>query len=572
LSLTDCYQDTNSETRTLFASGPTWRVLGFGSAHRADGDLPPGEDAFWVGNIVRGDPLDRTLGSLDGQFALTQIRSASPEVRVVADPFGMYGLYAYEGPEISYFSTSAVALARHLRLELDDIGVNCFLRTGSLFGRRTLFAGLSRVMPAECTTFSSSGVRTETYWEPRPDGQITDLRFKDVVSRTAESVRLSLNVSLADRSPLAADLTGGLDSRMLSLLLDGAGLEFTAITDGPTDAADSILAREVAGLKGWDWVANPSDPGDDRMLLTRSALAWGGGALEAIQLGDVLGFHTASPLRQMLRIHAGAGEIARDFFWIQEMTAAGRTNKVNVDRLIDLRIVAPSDLRPFAVDPTALVWDELRSSLLQQIAPLADEVNTFQLEVLYALRCRGGYGAYLSATAAATSGVFPFFFRDVFVAFTSIKARYRLQHHFQGALIQFLDDNVARLRTTRGGPALPYTIGNVGRQLPYIAQQGSNLARRTARKYGSRFSRRTAPRGPAVGADSGGSDEWFDLIRFLFGADPNGRSDWAVGALLSPDGFDDLVRDARAGRAVSRVMLARLATVEGVSRMVRGDL
>lgn len=579
VAFADCYETVNAEGRTAIDEGLHWRLAGFGEVHRSGHGDDLERQSYWVGNIIGGGPSVKPLDSIDGQFALVQIAPAVSEVTVATDPFGMYGLYHYQDSRKSYFSTSPIAVALHLGLELDELGVKSYLRTGSLFGRRTLFRGLNRLMPAEFMTCSPTSFRTGVYWNPLPDCRISDLRFKHVVPKIAEVVSGSLKSSLADFPPLATDLTGGFDTRTLCLILENADLDFDAITDGNPASPDATLAREIATLKGWNWVSNPVDPVADRMLSTRSAIAWGGGGLEAIQLGDILSLHSRSPLRGRLRLGAGAGEIARDFFWIQEMSSIGRTNKVKLDRLINLRLMGPTDLRAFSVDPTGAVWEELRDSLLERSRCFNDQVNTFQLDVLYAFKCRGHYGAYLSATAGQTSQVLPFLFRDLFVSFTSVKPRYRLQHHFQGALIQFFDERLAQLRTTRGGPALPYSLRNVARQLPYFAEQGMNLGRRAMKKHGAKLSRKVGStlqfegRGDSdASCEVGESDEWFELIRYLFGTNLDRRDSWAVGDQVSLKGFEQLVQGARAGSELSRSQLARLATVEGASRMARGEL
>jgi hypothetical protein len=105
-------------------------------------------------------------------------------------------------------------------------------------------------------------------------------------------------------------------------------------------------------------------------------------------------------------------------------------------------------------------------------------LNSAQLDMLYAYKSMGHFGAYQSASRGTIHVELPFYFRDAFNAPFSVAPAHRNMHRLMREAIQLLDTRIARLPTTTGGPAEPLSARNAHRFVPYLENRASGIARK----------------------------------------------------------------------------------------------
>jgi asparagine synthase (glutamine-hydrolysing) len=437
------------------------------------------------------------VDDLEGQFALLAYDDAHATLILASDPFGMHGVYVAERNGKTYVSTSVLALARYLRATPSLLGVHSFLRAGYHFGRRTSWEGIERLDPATCLAFTPEGVETQVYWAPAVDAPVARLDFEEVVAHCTEVAVGAYRDLFTPTPPVWVDLTGGYDTRLLVLALRAAEVAFDTNTRETRYAADISVAREIARRAGWNWslLSLPDDWESSLQSMLPVALAWGDGNLDAIQLARVLWAHGELGREHRDLVIGGGGEHYRGFTWRQEFLQAGRSSRVNMDNWLDMRLLHPMNTQIFASDPTPEVRDDFRERMAQRAEPYSGEPNTTQLDVMYAYKVTGHFGAYLSADGAFLRSRLPFYFRPIFGAAFSTNHRHRDNHRLMRHMINRLDPTLAAVRTATGGPAQPWRLSNLHRFAPYYV----DIARRAVAKLSYRatghavFSRRTQP-------------------------------------------------------------------------------
>src|SRR5947207_3110480 len=142
--------------------GPSWQ-LSTGTPHDA------------------GSSGGTRLEDLDGQFAWAAYDAAADELSVATDPFGMQPVFVARREGKTYISTSALALAKHLRARASKLGVITFLRAGYQFGSLTNWEGIERLKPGTRIRFGGGGATYETYWKPEIDEPVTRLDLPHAV-------------------------------------------------------------------------------------------------------------------------------------------------------------------------------------------------------------------------------------------------------------------------------------------------------------------------------------------------------------------------------------------------------
>ncbi|MCW2739633.1 MAG: hypothetical protein JWR45_55 [Blastococcus sp.] len=423
------------------------------------------------------------LASVDGQFALVSYDDATGEAVVAGDPLGMFGVYVAAGQGVLYVSTSSLALARFLRAPADRLALQSFLLSGYHFGSRSHWQGVDRLEPGQVVRVGPEGRSQEYYWRPQVDPAVQRLTLGKAADHCIEASVGALS-RLGGQPESWIDLTGGYDSRLLALLLRRAGVSFAANTRHTTDPAEIAIARRIVELTGWTWVHPQLPPDWDAVLPGElaSSLAWGDGNLEVLQLSRVLWVHRQLARSRPALLSGGGGEHLQFAGWKSEFRAAGRSNRVNFDNFIDMRMIKPVNRSVLAGDPLPDVREDMRQRLARWIEPYSSELNTTQLDLLYAYKVTGHFGAYRSADDGLLTAQLPYYFRPVFEAAFSTDYRHRNGHRLMRHMMKRLDPALAALPTTRGGPAEPLRITNAHRYAPYFTQ----LARKAVTKVSDR--------------------------------------------------------------------------------------
>ena len=226
----------------------------------------------------------------------------------------------------------------------------------------------------------------------------------------------------------------------------------------------------------------------------RRAAGWADGTLDAFTLARVLRRHELKTGLSGHVITGGGGEHFNSFPWQQEFLRAGRRRAVNYDALLSMRYLKQVDTGMLGQDPDADVREYFRERLSDRAGPYRGTPNTTQLDVIYAYKSVGHFGAYRSAGEGIVRTDIPCYYRDLFVSAFSADHRWRNNHRLQRRVIARLSPVLAALPTTRGGSAQPITARNAHQLVPYYA----SVAQRAVRKL-SRLGKPALP--AALGAD-----------------------------------------------------------------------
>jgi hypothetical protein len=523
----------------IVADGSSWAAV----AGRAYGGTLPGA----------------SLQELDGQFALVEHDGDLEQTTVATDPFGLQSLYVSRRDGLLYVSTSCLALAKHLRSAPDRIGLEVFLRAGYHFGTTTSWEAIERLDPGTCVTVGPDGFSQHRYWQPTIDEDIRHLGFRESLALCLETGAATYREYFADRPGAWVDLTGGYDTRLLALQLAAEEVPFTANTRGDPRGGDREIAHELAAAAGWEAVDLTTRPSWDQQLpdILPVALGWGDGNLEVLELSWVLWAHEQLAQRQRSLLIAGGGEHYRGFAWRQEFLAAGKSNRVKMDNWLDMRLLHPMNTGLFAADPTNAVRSDFAARMGAWAEPYADEPNTTQLDVMYAYKMTGHFGAYLSADGAFLDSELPFYFKPIFGAAFSSRHDHRDNHKLMRHMMWRLNPKLASISTTTGGPAVPWRPGNLHRFGPYYLQ--------IAEKALNKISQRALGRPLLPG---GAQDFYCDAaarraaIRSVAGGGELRAADMRSAPLFDRRELDDLLTRASAPGFEETPILGRVLTVE----------
>jgi len=210
------------------------------------------------------------MASLRGMYALAAWFPGRHEFILARDPLGMKPLFwsftHTEGGIELIFASEIPAILGHpeIRAEPDWVTLSAYLTTlRTTLGARTLFKGVQTIEPGEVRQFdlSTDALDARTWTIPAAaEVEFADLTFEEAAQRVRSVLDDSISSHLLSDRPIAALLSGGLDS---SIIADAARRQIDGLTtwcigaedqnlDASSEPDDLAAARAAAACFGTD--------------------------------------------------------------------------------------------------------------------------------------------------------------------------------------------------------------------------------------------------------------------------------------------------------------------------------
>ena len=226
-----------------------------------------GTDTEVVLALYERHGLDGMLERLDGMFAMVIADARQHVLHLVRDRFGIKPLYWTQcGPSLLFASEAKAFLAHpDFRAEIDPDQVDELLAFRYVAGEASLLKGVRQLRPGRCMTISPDGVSEKRYWTipDYPDKQV--LSREDAVDRLETALRRSVRSQLRSDVPVGCQLSGGIDSSLVTTLARSRR------DDGP-DAYSIVFDVPAFSEERWIAIAaTAAGAGSHRFVFDESA-------------------------------------------------------------------------------------------------------------------------------------------------------------------------------------------------------------------------------------------------------------------------------------------------------------
>ena len=164
--------------------------------------------------------LDRMLERLNGMFAIVIVDTRRGAVHLIRDRVGIKPLYWVQCGATLLFASEAKAFLAHpaFRPEIDPAQVDELLAFRYIAGEATLLKGVRQVPPGHRLTITAGGVTEARYWSIPDHPEKLRLSREDAVDRLDHLLRRSVQSQLRSDVNLGCQLSGGVDSSLVTLL------------------------------------------------------------------------------------------------------------------------------------------------------------------------------------------------------------------------------------------------------------------------------------------------------------------------------------------------------------------
>ncbi len=253
-----------------------------------------------------------SLQGVSPPFAAVFHDGRSGITEVLADRVGLQHLYlSTERDDVTWVSSSSLALATGLGAEIDSPGVAEWLAVGHFVSQRTHFRAIRKLSPGERLEASPRGVRSKGSWTPTP-GELEG----DAVSQFHDVFAAGVAASATGDST-AVEITGGLDSRLVLAEIQRAGIPFFAWTLGrPGSSELRTVERLRAAVPFKHHVADVTEGFAERLpdlLIELHRLA--DGEVSALEYAPLLGAFESLEGIRTTSVSGSGGENARGYYY-----------------------------------------------------------------------------------------------------------------------------------------------------------------------------------------------------------------------------------------------------------------
>lgn len=196
--------------------------------------------------------IEELASRIKGMFAFGLWDDNVRKLFLVRDRLGVKPLlFALRGKQLAFASTVRALRTAGFANEIDEQAVAEYLEFGFVTEERTIYRSAFRVPAACILECSERGRKVTQYWQP-PTPSSPTLSFAEAVEETERLLLKAVEKRLFADVPVAALLSGGVDSSLVCWALSKLGADITAYTVGtPLDPADETAdARATAAQLG----------------------------------------------------------------------------------------------------------------------------------------------------------------------------------------------------------------------------------------------------------------------------------------------------------------------------------
>jgi len=543
-------------------SSGSW-LIAAGTVVALEGDNDP---QVLLVNLLK-DYIDAGISALDkvdGQFGLVIYNGYDHSLSIISDPMGLFAVYyARRGDQI-LVSTSTLALAQQVSSKADTLTSEIFLRTGRPYGEYTLWKDVKRILPATLIKIKRDKFEQFEYWTPKVDEHIAHLSMKPALELANEKICRIFRQSLSREGKVWADLTGGFDTRLITMYLDKLKIPFVAYSVGPSGHIDIEIPREVSEKMGWDYrpLHLSNNWTEEQFAWFNAALGKGDGLLNMFQLTATLRFaQERSQLSQITIPGTGVDEWRYHIFGANTIIAKF-VSGLNYDTILDAKIFEDIPLSAMSQDRTLESRDAIIRHLSRSVNKYCESKPLTQIDIAF-LRYRHPIhgGAYLSAQAGMMRSVIPFCFKELENFGFSMNHQWRIayDYRFFRHLMEQGNTSLANIRTEKGGPMIPIRVTNLYKFIPlgfYLVDHALPKITKTA--FNKHIALRKHHQFPSY-PDPEWKKAW---LRWAVTENLLDTEKMISSKLYNPVGLGELVEKGLAGKQTFNEFLDRVATIE----------
>ncbi|GED32160.1 asparagine synthase-related protein [Brevibacillus centrosporus] len=415
---------------------------------------------------------------LKGHFFMTVYDKQADMYYAFIDNSGAFEAFHME----AIVSTSFLALAKKSGYGKERVSKESiieFLNFGNIYHNRTLVDGIFKIDCNEIIVLCNHKKTILSKELEKLDDacpKVDVMEFFRLFSKSVHHLKVS------------ADLTGGVDSRLVCVLLDHHGVPFEAAITGRNGIQDVEVPKQVASaLKHELYV---SEPCVDRLEQRVPELfAWCDGMNDLFKHYRTLPHHQSREQRGIDLVISGiGGEFFKENMWVQDFPFYAR-KKSNIRRFLRMRMLQIKCKSTYFAGEYKALNDGFEDLVVQKLEPYLLDMNTKTYDsIYYHFRMKTVASTFISAASHLFGCYSPFLEYDLVRYGFHLKRRERFFNQYHRKMITQLNAPVAKIRTAEGGISVSFEKTEI---LKDMVKYIRNRTRRATKVLGRKLFHKT---------------------------------------------------------------------------------
>ncbi len=209
--------------------------------------------------------IDKLVPKLRGMFAVAVWDNRSGTLTLVRDRLGVKPLcYEVRAGQLAFASTVGALRAGSSGGELSARAILEYLEFGYVTEDSCIFEGIRKVPAATILIWKNGTVSERVYWDCNYEPRRQNVGFEEAVVETEELLLDAVRVRLCTDVPIAALLSGGIDSTLVCWALSKLGANLRTFTvslpgEQEDESAEAAETAKILGLRQERVVLDPAE-------------------------------------------------------------------------------------------------------------------------------------------------------------------------------------------------------------------------------------------------------------------------------------------------------------------------
>jgi asparagine synthase (glutamine-hydrolysing) len=189
---------------------------------------------------------------INGSFNFVIWDGRERKLLIFTDRFGSRPFYYCRTGTAFSFASEIKALLqdRRLKREVNEEAIAEFMTFRHILGAKTPIVGIHYLAPSSILTYQNGQVTLRSYWMPDFEKQKDRLPFADYAAQLTYLLRQAVDRCMSKGQSTGLYLSGGVDSRLLTGLVDHRYFPFHTFTRGTPGCHDARLGQKVSDQIG----------------------------------------------------------------------------------------------------------------------------------------------------------------------------------------------------------------------------------------------------------------------------------------------------------------------------------
>lgn len=189
---------------------------------------------------------------LNGQFAIALFDKKANKTFLIRDRVGICPLYVSTLKDTVYFASEIKSLLAvpQIGTAIDLASFSEFINLWTPLSPNSLFNGIKEVSPGTFLEVDKGGVKSNRYWDFDYRPADPDISLPEAISQLDSLLQDAVNIRLRSDVPVAAYLSGGLDSTIILSYLkkNGVNLSTFSLTFNDENLNEESFQKDVANF------------------------------------------------------------------------------------------------------------------------------------------------------------------------------------------------------------------------------------------------------------------------------------------------------------------------------------